>query len=219
MRQVAHPGGDHRPAAHQVLQQVDVVEGVLDRDPGAAFAVRAPRIHLVIIGGAEPLHLDVHAEDLAEAPALDRLLDVAHRLAHPALDEDAELDARLAAGFDHLIGLRERHRRGLLAQHVLARRRRLQHELGVQVVRGNDVDDLDRGIGQHPVEIGIDLGVGRVGLGELPGVFLTHVADRDHLALGGFAERVGVDAGDHAGAEDTESNLIHEKPPRLTGAE
>ena len=31
--------------------------------------------------------------------------------------------------------------------------------------------------------------------------------------------RVGVDAGDHAGAEDTKSDLIHEVPPRLTGAE
>ncbi len=114
---------------------------------------------------------------------LKRLLDLADRLPHPALDEDAQLAVHAPAGGDHAIGLGQRHGRRLLAKHVLAGLGCGQHRLGVAIVGRDDVDHLHVGIGQHAGKLGVGLCVRGELACQLLGPLSLDVADGDQLGL------------------------------------
>ena len=174
MGQVVHAGLDALDGADQVLEQVDVVKGLLDSDAGAGAAGHAPGVHPVIVGRAEPLHVGVGVVDLAETTFLNGLPHGLNRLADAALQDHADLDAGRGAGGGHAVHLAQGHGGGFLDQDVLAGAGAGQHGVGVEVVGGQDVDDLDGGVGEHLIEVGVG------GAGELA---------RE------FGEALGIDVG------------------------
>ncbi len=115
-------------------------------------------------------------------------------------------------------------RKRLLAPDVLARRERGERHLAVQVVRGADVDDVDRGIGDElpPVARGAPEseragGIHGVRLVTVRQDFADRRGDvREHGA--DTLKRNGVRAADESAADEADSIVLHQWVSRMTVA-
>ena len=199
--------GDAR--ADQPRQQVHEV----DAEAGEAAVARELRIDL------PPARLDV-GDGAEQALRIRWRADVALGDHAPHLDvrrveaqveADAEHEIALARGGDHRARIVGTKRHRLLDEHVLARRERRERLPGVQRVRGREVDGVDRGVGQHLVQIRVGRG-SAVASGERASLGDVAAAYRDDARAGGALEG-GRDAlGDVAEPDERESDRHAELP-------
>ena len=119
--------------------------------PPASRLVDAPALQMgrQIDGVEHP-----REQRLADAPLLDRLAHRAMRRGVAQMVVRAHDDAAFAAVRDHRARVGEGQRQRLLAQHVLARARRGEHLIAMQLVGGRDVDGVDAGVGDEGSEVG-----------------------------------------------------------------
>ncbi len=116
--------------------------------------------------------------------------------------------SRLRAGGDHLVGLRQRARERLLADHVLAGRRGRNRDVAMQVVGGADADDVDvRLLDQRPV-VGVVAGDAVLGR-EALGVPRSRRGDAAQAGGGHRLERLGVALGDEARPDQSDPDIPH----------
>src|SRR5262245_19254864 len=125
-----HAGAHHRGRAPDQLRRVPPLR-----------EWRAGRRAVAAADAERPLRLGEHdAPERAGGDELPRA-DVGWVLAQ--VEGDAERDARAAARLHHAHGVGDRRGHGLLAQHVLAGLRRLDHVRGMQRVRRAHDDAVD----------------------------------------------------------------------------
>jgi hypothetical protein len=105
-----------------------------------------------------------------------------------------ELHVRLAAGLDHAVGVGQRRRQRLLADHVLPGLRGRDREIGVQVVGASEHDQVDVAR-QEALEI-LEGVPNAVPLRKVLRVGARRRQDREELRPGNALERFGVDGRD-----------------------
>ena len=96
-------------------------------------------------------------EDPAESALRDQLVRERQRRHASVVEPDEGLDAllrRLLRGVTHRPGIVERSGERLLARDVLARLERRDRHLGMQMVRGADVHEIDLGIRDQRLPVG-----------------------------------------------------------------
>ena len=145
--------GRHRGdrGAQQVLGHVDAVQHVHQHATAGRRGIVSPlRAISGCPGGVDdPEHVHPHRADLAEFPRIDDRLQgndlgeehvvVHHGQRHPGF----------RGGGDHRGRVGRDRRNRLLAQHVLARGGRSEHQIAMQMLRRAHVDHVDVGTGQQ----------------------------------------------------------------------
>ena len=173
-----------------------------------------------------PVVHDAAGDGLAAAPPVARLAVVTHvRLDPVNLADDAGFDllggrqdaavpvpvvvggdhgVALLGGGDHAVALGGGDGERLFADHVAAGLERLDSQLGVGVVRGDDGDQVDVGFLEHRGQRRVGLDAGEVLLGHVE-AFRVNLRDGDrghagalHLVEMGFAHVEGAAVPDHA---------------------
>ena len=112
----------------------------------------------------------------------------------------------LSGQTDQLVGLGHSGYEGLFAEDILPGQKRRLGLPVMEAVGGGDVDEVDVRIGQHGIEVGVDLRDAerpgqRLAGGLLPG------ADRRAVECGNFRKLRRHRAGDGACAEDAEVHM------------
>ena len=121
--------------------------------------------------------------DFADGAVVDQLLGQLHGRHAAVVVVDHGDRARLARGLQHLPRLGEVVGQRLLADDVLARGQRGQHDLLVRIARRRDVDELDVGPRDQRVVVGL-VPLPPQLLGRLLDARLVSPADRHHARLG-----------------------------------
>ena len=188
--------GDARRLAEEEAQGIVVVDRVVhDLEPGR------PRHPGPKVPGGADADLDSRVSRLPECALLDQLARHANAGVPPHLLVDRQLDARLAGRRDQPGGGRVVGGERLLAEEVLARRRRPLRDRHLRLRRDGDVDDLHLVIREQVVEGG---GNPRDAVGRRGSFRRSHVAvvaGDDAEAAGLVGRQVGV-VDDTAAADD-----------------
>ena len=179
------PGVDARHIAHQIVRQREEMVAVVE-DQRAAAALRLveapePRAERHLPRRLALARAHVHADHLrlADLAGVDHLFGADVRGVEDEVLVDAQHDLRLRRRRDHPVGLRHAERHRLLHGDVLAGLARRHRHVSVQVMRHQQLDQVDVAVGQELVEVGVDLRrAPRLGalLGQLP-VRVTHGDD------------------------------------------
>ena len=100
----------------------------------------------------------VHRDDLADPPLVDRLLGQRHAGIEPADVADHELPAAFVGRRDDLVAIVDARGHGLFEKDVLAGPQGVDRDVAMVVDVGDDADDVDRIVVEHPPVVGIPLG-------------------------------------------------------------
>jgi len=103
VRKVGHLRLHSLDRAGEILEQIDVMEGLLNGDTRPGTPLRAPTVRSVVVDGTEPFHIRIGLKDSPEAALQNRFADGLHGAARPALKNYAKLHAGGCASFLHLI--------------------------------------------------------------------------------------------------------------------
>ena len=164
--------------------------------------------------GTAPAYPRRTEDQLAEAPAFQRLSQGLHRAIVPILFHHEQLDPRLIAAPDDRIRILKAERHRLLHHDVLAITHEIQHMLGVRSTGREDADDVHCLGRHHPVVI---LVAGdSILVAECPGTRLVEVAHRRELRVLDALQRFGVFPRDLATAEQCEANHGQRWTPAAT---
>src|SRR3990172_2234640 len=114
---------------------------------------RVPAPAAAASGALKMTVLGLAHQNIADGSGRDETFRLGMSGVVAVLESNPQLDTVLPAGLDHALTVRYANGHRFVAQYVLARLGRLDGLLGVQIVRGGDVDRLHRVITQHRGEI------------------------------------------------------------------
>jgi hypothetical protein len=191
--------------AHEPCQQVDGMDGLVHEGAAAVEGPRAaPRAAVVVLLGAVPLDISVAEGELAEASAVDGLLEQLRGIVETRGEDRAELDACFVAGLDDAVAFFQRHFERLLDDHVFAGLGGGNCRIHVSAAGRGDRHGVHRRIGEHLVERLVS--AAGVFKAEGLGAARRRVGAGDEFGAADVGERLGVKTTDHAGADDAKSN-------------
>ncbi len=191
-------------AEHEQARHAERVDANVEHGATGELGVKETVVGVVLLVAAKVHLSEVHLAKLIALGTADQLAVERHMQNGRGIDE---LQAALVCQRASLVELLGVQGDGLLAQHVLAGGERRAQIGDVRVVRRGDVDGVDRGVGEHLVEVLVDT-LHAVALGERLGLGLGAVIDASERAAG-EGERLRHLVGDHAAADDA--------PPELRG--
>jgi hypothetical protein len=134
------------------------MDRLLQNPRADAPAVVAPAAGTLAIGGTE--QADAGVQRLADLAVADQAVNEAPLTGQPQLVPDRQHLAAAPHGLDDAIAVGNGCCHRLLQQHVLASLEGRDGNVGVQMVGHDDVDGVDRGIGDHCAPIQMNAGLG-----------------------------------------------------------
>lgn len=139
--------GEHRDhlarAAHQPEEEIDVVDGVIERAP-AAFALPRPPPGQVVVGqAAPPRRVHAHVRHRTEHPRVEDVLEQRRVIAEAVLGDHRQQLPRPPLRLEHGIAVLERGRHRFLDQDVHARVEGRDAERRMGGGRRRDADEID----------------------------------------------------------------------------
>ena len=146
-----------------------------------------------------------HRPDIAEVAGVDQRLEGAPLTRQPQLVADRQQAPRAPGGGDQPVARRERRGQRLLEQHVLAGLQRRHADLGVQVVRHDDVHDVDVAAREERAIVEVDGGVGEIAAGGGGGP-RAPAGDRPQRGAGRLGDRARVMATPQPVADEPEAH-------------
>ena len=129
--------------AEKPLQHVDVMAGLIGEHAAVIGPGAAPVVLIVVGLVAAPAHAHGAEDEPAEAAGLQRLARLDHRNVEAVLLDDEQLDARLVAGADHVVGILQPQRHRLFDDDVLAGPGAGDDMLGMHSARRQHRDRVD----------------------------------------------------------------------------
>ena len=206
-RFLANP--EHRPGpAHQVLQQVDGVNGLVDQRPSAVQWPRCPPgSGPEVVGLAKPLHRRLRQQQFPQSPVLDRSPNSLNRRQKSRLKNDSQSDAGLPAGSGQKPALFQAHLNGLLHHDVLAGPGRKHPQLTVSSTGSADTHGIHSGALEKTIQVQVPTDAVALGLtlGARPGP----VVEADQPGAGNGLNGLGMHIGDPSAPDDSKPDFRH----------
>ena len=208
----ADHGGD---GSHQVLQQVDDVDGL--RHQAAAALERggaAPRRLPVVGRGPAGLVEGVRQPDLPQPPAAQQFPEFVGDPPEAHLEDDPEPHSALSAVLHHPLPGFDSSLEGLFDQNVLPRVRRRQGHFRVEASGGRDDHDVHLGIGDQVPVVGKGARVPVLGGKRVHPLRVTR-SDRGQEPALDELQLAGAEAARHPGPDQAEPDrpLLHRVLP------
>jgi hypothetical protein len=196
--------------AHQPVEQVDIVNGLVHERAAAVEVPGAPpAARIVVLLGSPPLHVRVAQRQAAEPAPRDGLLEPQVRGAEARGEDGAELNPGSSAGVDDGVAAPKGDLQRLLNHDVLARPRRLYGRIQVGAAGRADADDVQLRERQHFGEIVEDPATMPRHPGDLLGIGLGAAVGGDDTRARDLIDGPGVELGNHPAADDAEAVLGH----------
>ncbi len=209
-----NPGNDALHWAHQVIGQgEDVVAVVKDQRPAAAaLLVEAPHPgterHFPASGALACADVQADHLRLADFAGLDHLPGAHVRRVEDEILVDTQHDAGLLRGGDHAVGLGYGEGHGLLHRDVLASLAGGDGHRCVQVMRDEQLHQVNGGIGQELAIVGVDF-AHAPGFSLVPGAALVGIAHSHDTGVLAPTIAQLVQVRDTAAADNSDANRGH----------